>query len=258
MKLGAQLYTVRKSCTDLDSFSETLKRVADMGYTTVQVSGTCDYEAEWLAEQLKACELKAVLTHIKPERIIGETKKVCDDHKVFGCRNIGLGMIPGGRGLTLEKYNKFVEDFKPAAQEIVANGCKFFFHNHAEEFARFEDGESCYDKMLKDFTPDELNFTLDMYWVAYAGCDPNEYLRKFKGRLECIHLKDMTIFPTEKAWEHRMAPVGYGNMNYEQIINTAADCDVSYLLVEQDYCYDEDPFECLKKSYSYLRSLGLN
>ena len=101
MKLGAQLYTVRKSCTDLDSFSETLKRVADMGYTTVQVSGTCDYEAEWLAEQLKACELKAVLTHIKPERIIGETKKVCDDHKVFGCRNIGLGMIPGGRGLPL-------------------------------------------------------------------------------------------------------------------------------------------------------------
>ena len=93
MKLGAQLYTVRKSCTDLESFSETLKRVADMGYTTVQVSGTCDYEADWLAEQLKACELKAVLTHIKPERIIGETKKVCDDHKIFGCRNIGLGVL---------------------------------------------------------------------------------------------------------------------------------------------------------------------
>ena len=55
MKIGAQLYTVRHACKDLDSFAETLKRVADMGYTTVQVSGTCDYEAEWLAEQLKAC-----------------------------------------------------------------------------------------------------------------------------------------------------------------------------------------------------------
>ena len=33
---------------------------------------------------------------------------------------------------------------------------------------------------------------------------------------------------------------------------------VEYMLVEQDRCYDEDPFDCLKKSYDYLKSLGLN
>ena len=40
MKIGAQLYTVRDFCKTLDDFSETLKKVADIGYTTVQVSGT--------------------------------------------------------------------------------------------------------------------------------------------------------------------------------------------------------------------------
>lgn len=255
MTLGAQLFTVRDFCKDLDSFSETLKKVADIGYTTVQVSGTCDYEATWLAEQLKATGLKCVLTHTKPDRILGDPKKVCDDHKIFDCRNVGLGMIPGGKGLTEEKYEKFVKDFKPAATEIVANGCKFFFHNHCEEFTPYPDGRSCIDRMLEDFTPDELNFTLDMYWVQFAGCNPNEMLRKLKGRLECIHLKDMTIYPD--TWEHRMAPVGYGNMNFEKIIETAGECDVNYLLVEQDKCYDEDPFDCLTKSYKYLRSLGL-
>ena len=38
MKIGAQLYTLRDSCKDLESFAETLKKVADIGYTTVQVS----------------------------------------------------------------------------------------------------------------------------------------------------------------------------------------------------------------------------
>ena len=255
MTLGAQLYTVKDFCKDTESLGETLKKIADIGYTIVQVSGTCDFEADWLAEQLKATGLKCVLTHTKPDRILSDPKKVCDDHKIFGCRNVGLGMIPGGKDLTEEKYEKFVSDFKPAAKEIVANGCKFFFHNHCEEFAAKFDGKSCIDRMLEDFTPDELNFTLDTYWVQYAGCDPCDYLKKLKGRLECIHLKDMAIDgPT---WEHRMAAVGCGNMNFPKIIDTAADCDVSYLLVEQDKCYGEDPFECLTKSYKYLRSLGL-
>ena len=256
MKIGAQLFTVRNSCKDLASFAETLKKVADIGYTTVQVSGTCDFEADWLAEQLKATGLQCVLTHTKPDRILGDPKKVCEDHLRFGCRNVGLGMIPGGKGLTEEKYQKFVTDFKPAATEIVKNGCKFFFHNHCEEFTAFADGKSCIDKMLEDFTPDELNFTLDTYWVQFAGCSPVEMLQKLKGRLECIHLKDMAIDPA--TWEHRMAPVGFGNMNFEAIIETAADCDVRYLLVEQDKCYEEDPFDCLKKSYGYLKALGLN
>ena len=256
MTLGAQLFTVRNFCKDLESFSETLKKVADIGYTTVQVSGTCEFEADWLAEQLKAVGLTCVLTHTKPDKILADPKKVCDDHKLFGCRNVGLGMIPGGKGLTEEKYADFVKNFKPAATEIVANGCKFFFHNHCEEFTAFADGTTTIDRMLRDFTPDELNFTLDTYWVQYGGCDPKEMLRKLKGRLECIHLKDMAIDPT--TWEHRMAPVGSGNMNFPEIIKVAADCDVKYLLVEQDKCYDEDPFDCLKKSYDYLRSLGLN
>ena len=256
MTLGAQLYTVRKSCTDLNSFAETLKKVADIGYTTVQVSGTCDFEADWLADRLRQTGLRCVLTHTKPDRILGDPKKVCDDHKRFGCHNVGLGMIPGGKGLTEEKYAKFVADFKPAATEIVRNGCKFFFHNHCEEFTAFADGTTAIDRMLRDFTPDELNFTLDTYWVQYAGCDANEMLRKLRGRLACIHLKDMAIDPA--TWEHRMAPVGFGNMNFETILKTAEECDVHYLLVEQDKCYDEDPFDCLKKSYDYLRALGLN
>jgi sugar phosphate isomerase/epimerase len=254
MILGAQLYTVRHHAKDLDSFAETLKKVADIGYTTVQVSGTCDYEPEWLRDRLKETGLKCVLTHTKADKILADPAALCDAHKIFDCRNIGLGGL--GKGFTDEKYAQFVSDFKSATETIVANGCKFFFHNHCEEFKRGADGKTYIDRMMEDFTPDQLNFTLDTYWVQYAGCDPCDTLRALKGRLECIHLKDMRIDPTD--WTHLMAPVGYGNMNFEKIIDTAGQCDVKYMLVEQDKCYDEDPFECLKKSYEYVRSLGIN
>ena len=44
MKIGVQLYTLRDFCKDTQSLSETLKKVADMGYTTVQLSGICAYD----------------------------------------------------------------------------------------------------------------------------------------------------------------------------------------------------------------------
>ena len=39
MEIGIQFYTLRDFCKDLDSFSETLKKVADIGYKNVQISG---------------------------------------------------------------------------------------------------------------------------------------------------------------------------------------------------------------------------
>ena len=40
MEIGAQFFTVRNLCQNLDDFAETLKKVADIGYKTVQISGT--------------------------------------------------------------------------------------------------------------------------------------------------------------------------------------------------------------------------
>ena len=39
MQIGAQFFTVRNQCQTLDDFALTLKKVADIGYKTVQISG---------------------------------------------------------------------------------------------------------------------------------------------------------------------------------------------------------------------------
>ncbi len=252
MTLGAQFFTLKDFCKTPDGISESLAKVADIGYTTVQISGTCEFEPEWMASELKKNGLKCVLTHTKPDKILADTVGVCNDHKTFGCNNIGIGMMPQA-DFSVENYNKFVEDFLPIAKTIKENGCKLYYHNHYQEFWKREDGKNIFEHMLEDFPVDLLNITLDTYWVQYAGGDPAQWIKKLSGRLECIHLKDLDM--VEK--EHRMAPVGYGNINFDSVLRAAEPAGVEYLLVEQDKCYGVDPFECLKKSYNYLTSLGL-
>jgi sugar phosphate isomerase/epimerase len=176
---------------------------------------------------------------------------VCRDHAVFGCNYIGIGSLPGG--VNDEKYDAFVQDFLPVAKVFRENGCKLFFHNHHCEFIKYADGEMIFDKIINAFDKDTLNFTLDTYWVQMGGGDVCEWLDKLKGRVECIHLKDLEMV----GMEQRMAPIGQGSMNFAKIVKAAEAAGTKYALVEQDNCYGRDPFECLKQSYEYLKSLGL-
>ena len=54
-----------------------------------------------------------------------------------------------------------------------------------------------------------------------------------------------------------MLPIGEGNMNWKGIIKACADAGTEYVFVEQDNCNGEDPFDCLKRSYEFLKSQGL-
>lgn len=256
MKIGAQFYTIREHCKDLASFAESLKKVADIGYTTVQISGTCEYEADWLKEQLAANGLRCVLTHIASAKLQEQLPQVCADHKVFDCRNVGLGFYKFKEETLAEDYASFLETCKGIAKGLKEQGLYFMYHNHAHEFAKL-DGKTVLQRMAEDFAPDEMGFTLDTFWVQAGGASSVDYIRALKGRLPCIHLKDFRYSALDNIRE-KMAAVGEGNINFEAVINAAADAGTEYLLVEQDDCHGEDPFDCLKRSYNNLRALGLD
>ncbi|HOA84608.1 MAG: sugar phosphate isomerase/epimerase [Clostridiales bacterium] len=252
MKIGAQLYTVREYCQTTEGFAETLKKIADIGYTTVQVSGTCKYEPEWLAEQLKQTGLSCVITHTNPAEIQKDPEGVVRAHNVFGCRHIGIGSLPGGCD-GLDKIDEFIEEFLPVAKAIRDNGSYLMYHNHHFEFGKYNTKMTYLERMIEAFPADSLGFTLDTYWIQVGGGNPAEWIIKLKGRVPCIHLKDLVMFKKEQ----RMAPVGYGNINFDAVISAAESAGTEYLLVEQDNSYGENPFDALKKSYEYLRSKGL-
>lgn len=254
MKIGAQFYTIREHCKTLEDFAESLKKVADIGYTTVQISGTCAYDAQWLKEQLDKNGLKCVITHTAAARLQNETLAVCDEHKIFGAGCVGLGMHSLKDDLE-EEYAKFVELYKPVAKTIKEQGLYFMYHNHHQEFQKIG-GKTILEKMAEDFSADEMGFTLDTFWVQAGGASPVEWVERLKGRLPCIHLKDF-MFARGPIHESICA-IGDGNIHFEPIIQAAEAAGTEYLLVEQDNCHGEDPFECLARSYRNLRAMGLD
>ena len=80
MILGAQLFTLRNFCKTPEALDETLKKVADIGFTAVQLSGVCAYDAEWVAERCREYGLKIVITHFDYNKIINDTEATIDFH----------------------------------------------------------------------------------------------------------------------------------------------------------------------------------
>ena len=95
MKIVAQLYTVHEHTKTLPDLAEALKKVADIGYRYVQVSGTCDYEPAWLKEQLEKNGLCCVLTHTKPEKMLTDPQKVAEEHSVLAAATLALAACRG-------------------------------------------------------------------------------------------------------------------------------------------------------------------
>lgn len=249
MFIGAQMYTVREFTKNLDDFALTLQKIAEIGYKYVQVSGTCAFEAGWLKEQLDKTGLQCVLTHTPGPRIIAETEKVCAEHEIFGCRNIGLGWYAFDESKPDTNYENFISTYKPAAECMKQNGRYFMYHNHDQEFKRL-DGKLVIEKMAEDMPKDLMGFTLDTFWVQAGGGDPAQWIEKLSGRLPVIHLKDFS-------YGRKMAVIGEGNINFERVFEKAETAGTQFMLVEQDDCNGENPFDCLKRSYDYLYSCGL-
>ena len=85
-KIGAQLYTVHDYTKTLEGIEESFKKIADMGYKSVQVSGTCKYEADWMKEMLDKYSLECPITHTDIPTIAADSVNVFAFHKTMGVK----------------------------------------------------------------------------------------------------------------------------------------------------------------------------
>jgi len=248
MDIGAQFYTIRDYCKNLDDFAESIKKVADIGYRYVQISGTCAYDPQWLKEQLDKNGLQCVLTHTPSDKLVHTPVQTAREHDVFRCKYVGLGYFGFDETKADCTLQAFTDKYKPTAKALKDNGKYFMYHNHDREFQKVN-GRIILDHLNDMFDADEMGFTLDTYWIQVGGGDPAQWIEKLAGRVPCIHLKDY-------AYGRKMAVVGEGNLNFDRIFQTAEKAGTKYMLVEQDDCCGENPFDCLKRSYQNLRAFG--
>ena len=250
MKLAAQLYTVRDFTKTDGEVRETLTRVREIGYEAVQISGFNAYNPENIAKGLKENGLEVCATHTPLDRILNETDKVIEEHKLFGAKYVGLGYYESN---DLNDYKELLKKLSVVFDKFNAADLKFLYHNHSHEFEKF-DGIRPIDLIIDEAKRGRMGLLPDLYWVQTSGESPERFLRQCKGLTPVVHFKDMRV-PIDKS-KSNMAEVFEGNMDYESIYKTCEKLGVEWVAVEQDWC-DGNPFDSLKKSYTNLKNRGL-
>lgn len=246
---GAQLYTIREYVKTPEAIDESFRKIREIGYTTVQASGLGPIPADELAAIARSHGLKIVLTHTPYARFTEDLDGVIKDHHTLGCSLAGLGGLPSSYR-NAEGYYAFAKKFAEIADELGKNGLKFSYHNHHFEFQK-HDGKLGLDILVEETNPETFLFTLDTYWVQAGGADPSAWIRKLAGRIEAIHLKDMTIIDEKQI----MTEIMEGNLQWPDIFRACEEAGVQWYLVERD-AGPSDAFDSLRISFENLKKAG--
>lgn len=249
-RIGAQLYTISKSIQTIEDFDESCRKVKEMGYRIIQISGTPLAAAD-MKPIIDRYGLEVVVTHRDYEEFRDNPEEIIDYNKTLGCELCGIGAMPKDYRVSSETVSEFIEGMNRAAAKLHSEGLYLGYHNHAFEFAR-QDGRFIMDRLIEETNPENTKFIVDTYWLQVGGMNPESYIRKLGDRAMAVHFKDLKMKTDNK---YEMAEIGEGNLDWDAIIKACEEAGTKWALVEQDVC-QRDPFESLKMSYDYLITKG--
>ncbi|MCW5941156.1 MAG: sugar phosphate isomerase/epimerase [Fimbriimonadaceae bacterium] len=241
--IALTLYTLRDSLATPDDCRASLPRVRAIGYEFVQVSGVRGLPPDELRTALDDAGLTCIATHCQYAELRDEPSKVADAMVALGCAHTALAYVP--RELqNKEGFERTGDLLGERAAAMRAQGLTLSYHNHAFEFERFA-GQTGWEIMVER-APD-LAIEFDVYWLAHAGCDPADWIRRCDRAQPLLHLKDRAVYADEPDY----AEVGYGNLNWDAILAAAEERSVEWWIVEQDTCR-RDPFDSVRLSFDWL------
>lgn len=249
-RIAAQLFTLRDFLKTPADIADTLKKVRKIGYEAVQLSALGPIDPVELKKITDGEGLTICSTHIDFSEMRDNPQGVIEEHYLYECKHPAIGGIPDGYA-NEEGYRKFAREASEVARKLAEGGMTFSYHNHSFEFIKYGDKVGL-EILRTESDPKLFNFEIDTYWVQRGGGDPADWIRKCKGRIPLLHMKDMG----SKGWEPIMMEVGEGNLNWPNILAAAKESGVEWYLVEQDEC-QRDPFESLAISFRNVKAMGL-
>jgi sugar phosphate isomerase/epimerase len=260
MPIVVQGYTLRYRAYTAEQVDETYAKLAALGYDGVEAGlGSHMMPVEDDAALLAKHGLRAADAYCdvsKPD----EAMKRAD---AYGVRILGVPSIPGEMLHSVEGFKRYAAKLNELAAPYRGTGFKLQYHNHAQEFRNFPqlNGKAGMAILIEDTDPESIVFELDTHWMAAAGCDSAQWIKKVAGRIPIVHFKDYAF--DWKAEEtgmggvyKRYAEIGQGNITWPPIVVACEEAGVEWYCVEQDRTV-LDEFECLKISIDYMRGIGI-
>jgi len=225
-----QLYTVRdKIKLDLKS---TLEKVAKIGYNSAEAAGYNVADGTFygmapkaFSELLNGLGMPLTSSHTVFE--LDTAEKVIADAASTGAKYIIYPFLNDKFRTNLDGWKATADKFNKMGEIAKKNGIQFGYHNHAFEFEKMED-QVPYDLLVSQTDPSLVTFEMDLYWVTKGGYNPVDYFKKYPGRFQLWHVKDMT-----KTDEMFFAPVGSGRIDFSSIFAEKKTAGMKYFFVSK-------------------------
>lgn len=226
----------------------TLKQAVEFGFS--EIEGGSDFAGS-PKEFLTFCKeigIKPIASGSSLEPMMKDPQKFFDDQNELGMKYI-VCYWPwmGGPPFKLDQCKKSVEMLNELGAKAKTNGLQLLWHNHDNEFHEMEDGLP-FDYLMNHTDPKLVQCELDIYWVKKGGGDPLEFLKKYKGRIPVLHVKDMAAGP-----EQDFICPGRGIIDFAPIFAEARKQKIEHYFVERDN--EPDGIGCLRSSAEFLRNI---
>lgn len=244
-KTGLALYTIRDDMMK-DPVSA-LGSAAETGYNWVEAASYDNgkfygFEPKEFGRIVRRTGMELLSTHnaIRPDN---EDKMIADAAEA-GLRYLILPSLPSEWSDSPSSYRKTAEYMNRLGEKCRKAGLIFGFHNHRIEFADMA-GETPYDILLQNTDPELVIFEIDLAWITAAGKDPLDYFKKYPGRFEVWHMKDLTP-------DKQDATLGEGIIDFKAILAGSKTAGMKYWFLEQDNCRTHSAMESIAISRTYF------
>jgi sugar phosphate isomerase/epimerase len=256
-KIGLQLYTIRDAM-DKD-VPGSLKKVSEIGYKYIELAGYADgkfykYEPVEFRKMVNDLGMEILSSHTQVEGAgvtLDNAKKMAEDHAKLGVKYCLQPWIVEEMRTTIASYQRMAANWNQIGEIMKGFGMQFGYHNHNFEFDTVEGKIPYFDVMLAELDKNLVTMELDLFWTTKAGQDPVEIFKKYPGRFQLFHMKDMytkeaPFFTTVGVKD--FAPVGEGVIDFKRILAEKKTAGMKYMVVEQDQSRAGTPFEDIKTS----------
>jgi len=259
--IALQLYTIRDAMkTDVPG---SLKKVSDIGYKYLELADYNDgkfygYQPAEFKKLVNDLGMEVLSSHTQVEGAgvtLDNARKMAEDHSKMGVKYCLQPWIVEEMRTSIASYQKMAENWNKIGAIMKEFGMQFGYHNHNFEFDKVEGKVPYFDVMLAELDKDLVTMEIDLFWTTKAGQNPVDIFKKYPGRFQLFHMKDMytkeaPFFTTVGVKD--FAPVGEGIINFREILAAKDIAGMKYMVVEQDQSRDGDMFGDIRKSITNL------
>lgn len=260
-EMAVQLYSVRSLIGTPELFARNhgyvLSRLSEMGYTASEAASYEDGKFSGLAPEafsriLKEAGLPLISSHttrpLTPQELSSgdftEALAWWDGciaaHKAAGIPRVVMSWSqPLKTKAQIQTMAAYLDAIGAKCREA---GLRFGYHSHSHEFQKVED-TTMMDWFITHTDPKNVFFEMDVYWAVMAGAAPVEYMQKYAGRFEMLHIKD----------RHEIGQSGM--VGFDAIFRNMRRAGTQAFVVELEEASTPNILKGLRESALYLRKM---